>query len=216
MERIKTTCLIALLIVWVGLLVFRFLTSPEPQHVPLKYISRQKGSPRAAVIVAPKPSLARWPAIHRPELPSQTPKNIFAPLPGSKKRGQARLRRASPLAKATSASPSPPKPMVYVPQPSPPPPPPPSPEEVAAEQAKRQREAAIQQARQQMSQYRFLGYVSENGEAKAFVGKGQDLFIVRNGEVLEGQVVISQIDGKSVTLGVPTLALTNKLELPKD
>ena len=75
---------------------------------------------------------------------------------------------------------------------------------------------AIQQARQQLTQYRFLGYLTTNGEPQAFVGKGQDLFIVRNGEVLEGQVVVSQIEETSVTLGIPSLAVTNRLELPKD
>jgi len=103
-----------------------------------------------------------------------------------------------------------------VPPPPPPPPPPPSPEEAAAEQARRKRDEAIQQVNQQIRQFRFLGYLIENGETKAFVGKGQELFIVRNGEVLEGQIVVSQIDQTSVILGVPTLALTNKLELPKD
>ena len=75
---------------------------------------------------------------------------------------------------------------------------------------------AIQQARQQLTQYRFLGYLTTNGEPQGFVGKGQDLFIVRNGEVLEGQVVVSQIEETSVTLGIPSLAVTNRLELPKD
>src|SRR6185295_15098484 len=153
-------------------------------------------SPHAAVIAAPMPSLARWPAIRRPELPSQTPKNIFAPLPKARgaSKGIGSTKRNQSLSDPPTARPSAPESAVYVPPPPPPAPPPPSPEEIAAEQARRQGEMAIQQARQQLTQYRFLGYLTTNGEPQGFVGKGQDLFIVRNGEVLEGQVVVSQIE----------------------
>src|SRR5207244_9704471 len=89
---------------------------------------------------------------------------------------------------------------------APAPPPPPSPEEVAAQlarqqqelarrqleqaeqQARQQKEQSAQQARQQMGQYRFLGYLTQQGEHRAFLGKGQALFIVRIGETVEGKI----------------------------
>ena len=224
MARIKIVSLISLLAFWVGLVAFRFLTDPEPERVPLKYVSGQRGSPQAVVVSTPMPTIKRWPLIRKPELPATIPRNIFARLPGVQKGGQARLRRASPLAAKGQAprggaSPLPKAPAVYVP---PPPPPPPTPEELAAqqerarvEQERQRREQAIQQARQQMTQYRFLGYLTTDGVPQAFVGKGQDLFIVRTGEMLDGQVVVNGIDGTSVTLLVPALDISNKLELAK-
>ena len=230
MARIKIVSLISLLAFWVGLVAFRFLTDPEPERVPLKYVSGQKRSPQAPAIAAPMPSIKRWPLIRKPELPAKTSRNIFAKLPGVQKGGQARLRsqkgtgtagRSQSLAQAPrgGASPSPRAPAVYVP---PPPPPPPTPEEIAAqqerariEQERQRREQAIQQARQQMTQYRFLGYLTTDGVPQAFVGKGKDLYIVRTGEMLDGQVLVNGIDGTSVTLAVPAFDVSNKLELAK-
>ena len=204
MERIKIISLAFLLVFWGSLLIFRFITYPEPQRVPLKFVSGQKASPQAAVIAAPVPTVIRWPAVHKPKLPSQTPRNLFAALPGRQKRGQApHLKHASPPPPVSGQA-------VYTPAPAPPPP---SAEEIAAEQARRQREMAIQQTRQQMTQYRFVGYLTTNGEAQAFVGRGQEIFIVRRGEVLEGQVVVGAIDETSITLAVPPLSVTSKLEL---
>ena len=62
MERVKIRSLAVLLVFWVGIQVLRVLTYPEPQRVPLKYVSGQKGSPQA-VIAAPVPTIIRWPAI---------------------------------------------------------------------------------------------------------------------------------------------------------
>lgn len=216
MERVKIISLASLLVFWVGLLTFRCVTYPTAQRIPLTFVAGQKGSPKAALIAAPVPAIIRWPVVRKRELPSQLTRNVFAALPGSQKRGKARLRQANPLpAKARhlqSLSPPSriPAPVVSTPPPSPPPP---SAEEVAAEQARRQHEMAIQQARQQMTQYRFVGYLTTNGEPLAFVGRGPELFIVRSGDVLEGQVVVSVIDETSITLAVPTLLVTNKVKL---
>jgi hypothetical protein len=75
------------------------------------------------------------------------------------------------------------------------------PEEVAAreaarqwELAERQREQAKQQARRALEQYRFLGFVSQDGVQQAFVAKGQEIFIVRIGERLEGHIQVSAMD----------------------
>ena len=221
MQRVKVISLAALLIFWVGLLAFRYVTEPEPARMSLKYVSGQKASPKAAVITAPMPSIKRWPLIHKPELPAKTPRNIFARLPGSLDRGQGRLGtiRAVPAKARPKPAPPPPAPAVYVP---PPPPPPPTPEELAAqrerervEQERQSRERAIQQARQQMTQYRFLGYLSQNGEPQAFLGKGTDLYILKVGEIVEGQIQVGRIEPLSLTLHAPTLAVESTIQLAK-
>jgi hypothetical protein len=43
------------------------------------------------------------------------------------------------------------------------------------------------QVREQMGQYRYLGYVNQQGVQKAFVGKGKEIYIIRKGDTLDGK-----------------------------
>jgi len=45
-----------------------------------------------------------------------------------------------------------------------------------------------------MAQYRYLGYLTGPGELRAFLGKGQELYIVQAGDILEGQIRVATID----------------------
>ena len=73
---------------------------------------------------------------------------------------------------------------------------------------------AEQQASPRLDQYRFLGYLLQNGESYAFLGKGSELYIVRTGETVDGRLQVTAIDAASVKLLDPstsqetTLALT--------
>jgi hypothetical protein len=85
----------------------------------------------------------------------------------------------------------------------PPPPPPPSPEEIAAEQA-----------RQQLSQFRYLGYLNRGDKEQAFLSKGNDLFIVKRGDAIIGTFLLKEANSNfaviqdSATKVEITLALT--------
>ena len=51
-----------------------------------------------------------------------------------------------------------------------------------------------------MSQYRVLGYSSEGGEPRAFLGKGSKIFIARVGEELEDHIQDAAITDTAVKL----------------
>ncbi|MCA9468269.1 MAG: hypothetical protein KC643_22910, partial [Nitrospira sp.] len=75
------------------------------------------------------------------------------------------------------------------PPPPPPTPPGPSPGELAA-----------QRARQELTQFRFLGFLTKGGESQAFLTNGQAIYIVKQGEMLEGRVQVHKIEPETVTL----------------
>lgn len=208
--RTKWMLLGGLVLGWVALVGFRVLSEPELRRAPLTFKSGQtaaqagaKGNPIAPPVVHP----AREKASH---IPFKISKNIFAPL--EVQAAEERVARAKSR-KAVEAPPSEP-----VAAPAAAPAPPPSPEEVAAQlarqqqelarqqleqaeqQARQQKEQAAQQARQQMAQYRFIGYLTQQGEHRAFLGKGQALFIVRIGDTVEGKIQVAAIEPSAVKL----------------
>ncbi len=87
--------------------------------------------------------------------------------------------------------------------------------EQAEQQARQQKEQAAQQARQQMAQYRFLGYLTQDGEHRAFLGKGQSLFIVRIGDTVEGTIQVAAIDPSAVKLREVVTNVETTLPLTK-
>jgi len=89
-------------------------------------------------------------------------------------------------------------------------------EELLVQQARQQKEAALQQARQLMGQYRFLGYVSQDGQQHAFLGKGHELFVVSSGETVDGRLKIKAMDANSIKLLDPGTSLEATLVLVKD
>ena len=104
------------------------------------------------------------------------PRNIFAPM---RKRKvvveKKRPRETSSPTMATLPKSQPPKG--------------PSPEDLAA-----------QRARQQLNQFRFLGYLKKGGESQAFLTKGQAIYIVKQGEMLDGQVQVNKIEPETIVL----------------
>ena len=119
------------------------------------------------------------------------PRNIFAPLTFPKPKPQSVVKKAPPISRKSAPSPSatapsPPKP--------PAPPPGPSPAELAA-----------QRARQQLNQYRFLGYLTKGGESQAFLSNGQAIYIVKQGEQVEGRIRVRRIDPTTIVLSMRVL-----------
>jgi hypothetical protein len=198
-RRIKVLLLILLLALWGGLMFWVFSTSSEPQHVPLKYLSGQT-APREALRAAALPGQAGQPGLkvnlellaanrRRAEKAVVSPKNIFAPLltEESQPKVARAPRRAKPQFPQNAKAPGPQ--MVPGMPTIPPPPPPPSPEELAK-----------QAARQELAQFRYLGYLIRSGREEAFLSKGKDLHIVTRGETIESRVLVKAITPNGVTL----------------
>jgi len=112
-----------------------------------------------------------------------TPRNIFAPL-RDPNQPKPQVAKRPPKKKIKASKPPPPKPApVKKQQPAP------SPTNLAA-----------QQARQQLQKYQFLGYLTEEGEKQIFLSNGQAIYIVKQGETLEGDIKVKSIEPTSVVL----------------
>lgn len=213
----------ALLLLWAGIIAVRVMTEPEPQRVPLKFVSGQ------TVVRDTLHKDISSPAVSKPRLPTtaqvvfntaqvvfKAPKNIFAPLDRRTDEAREAEARARLMAAKKKAE------QVAVPATAPSPPPP-TPEELAAreaqrqaDQARQQKEQAIQQARQAMGQYRFIGFLTQAGENRAFLGKGKDIYIVRTGETIEGKIQVKSIDAAVVKLLEQNTSTETSLPLMKE
>ncbi len=174
-EGTKARVLVGLVLFWLILMAFRILSDSEPERVALKFTSGQTAAvpgatSRSTLVQPPSGKLKAG------DVPANPSKNIFAPLEFSKpKTKKVRKQRKPPPTAARRAPP---------PQPSRP-----SPEELAAAQA-----------RTQMAQYRVLGYSTDGGDTRAFLGKGRKIFIAGVGETVEGQIEIAAITETAVKL----------------
>ncbi|MGH7260366.1 MAG: hypothetical protein ACREI9_06755 [Nitrospiraceae bacterium] len=215
-KRAQILLCITLLLLWAGVIAVRVLTEPAPQRVPLKFVSGQTLAREALREDSPAPAVKEPRLAATAQVVFKTPKNIFAPLDTRTDEAREAEARARLLAarkrteQAVAAAPSPS-------------PPPPSPEELAAREAQRQaelarqqKEQAIQQARKTMGQYRFLGYLTQNGSPQAFLGKGNDIFIVRAGETIEGKIQVKSIDAAAVKLLEQITSTETSLPLTKE
>lgn len=111
----------------------------------------------------------------------------------------ARQKRPQPLVAVTAP-------------PTPPVPPPPTAEELAQQQEALRR----QQLQEQMAQYRYLGYVDRNGVHQAFLGKGREVDIIREGDTLDGKFQVTLIEATSVKLLDADSKLETTLKLKRE
>ncbi|PJA78574.1 MAG: hypothetical protein CO149_03240, partial [Nitrospirae bacterium CG_4_9_14_3_um_filter_51_5] len=107
------------------------------------------------------------------------PRNIFAPL------GTSQIVARQETDSAPTSRPT------WKALPPPPQPPPPGPSAA---------DLAGQRAREQLNQFRFLGYLTKGGESQAFLTNGQAIYIVKQGEILEGRVQVNKIEPETVVL----------------
>ncbi len=217
-NRTKWNVLSGLLLLWVAVITLRVMAAPEPQRVPLKFVSGQVPARQTAHGVHTMPAEPRPVDTTVNYAFFRTPKNIFAPLDlrtDEEKAAvaQARLKAAEKKAEqaAMAAAPAPPAPS------------PPTQEELAAQETLRQaelvrqqKEQAIQRARQAMGQYRFLGYLTRNGAPQAFLGKGTDIYIVKVGETVENRIQVTTIDATAVKLVEQSTSTETSLPLVKE
>lgn len=217
-NRTKWNLLGGLLLLWSAVIAFRVMTEPEPQRVPLKYVSGQRVVREEARKETDVPLVVRPTHATAAAVAFTAPKNIFAPLDlrtdeEKAAAAQARLLAAKKKTEQAAAAAAP----------APPAPPPPTPEELAAQEAQRQaelarqqKEQAIQQARAAMSRYRFLGYLTRNGAPQAFLGKGSEIYIVKTGETVEGKIQVKSIDAAAVKLMEQNTSTETSLPLVKE
>ncbi|MGH7206079.1 MAG: hypothetical protein ACREI2_07715 [Nitrospiraceae bacterium] len=201
-EQRKWQAVLGLGLVWVALIVMRVTTEEEPKQVPLKFQSGlavaksiEAESENGQIVVKP----IRTKAHQSPVMPK---KNIFAPF--EPPRLPTTVAKSKTLKQANAPDPQPAATPVA--------PSPPSPEELAAQQARRQQEVL----RQQMAQYRYLGYLSQGGEERAFLGKGREIYIIRMGDTLEGRFQVASIDAKAVKLRETRTNLETLIQLTKE
>ncbi len=175
-RRSQWLTLLLLLGIWGGVAIWIIAAAPEPQRVSLAYVTgkadRAKASrPQTGAGLKVNLDLLAV-ARRRTEEAFVAPKNIFAPLLTEK----MALTHAKQQTLASAAA-------------APAVPPPPSPEELAAEAA-----------RQELAQFRYLGYLSRDGRQQAFLSKGKELYIVRSDETIEQRVLVKTVTPAGVTL----------------
>jgi hypothetical protein len=208
--------LVGLGAIWCVLILSRFLTAEEPQEVPLTFVSGKPAAKTRAAVGAPDPWQVKPVTIQAHEVPAGPNKNIFAPLGESTAVGATAIVAKLAIRVAEAPPPPPPPPLPEVAAVIPDTPPGPTPEEVAEQVAQQQEELKLQQVREQMGQYRYLGYLNQQGVQKAFVGKGKDIHILRKGDTLDGKFLVASIDPATIKLREPATSLETSIELKKD
>jgi hypothetical protein len=211
--RNKWMALVSLLVIWASLGVWFLVGTNEPQRVPRKFTSGQPGSgaSRGHGNSAARIDLALLMAQRQKGDDSfMAPKNVFRPLkadretaalsPPTKKRespqrGPTPPAAVTPPAEAPTVPLAPPlaetmSPVAPVAPPVAPPVPP----------GPTQEELARQAGRQELAQYRYLGYLIRGGRDEAFLSKGKDLHIVKAGETIDQHVLVKAIAPTGVTL----------------
>ena len=175
-HRTQVTLLLVLGGLWAGLIVWAFMSTPEPPQAPLTYVTGQKASRTAVRGINDGNLKIRMDLLDaagkQKDAAFMSPKNIFSPLPLADPEAVAAHRRRAP------------PPVVVSPVP-----PGPTPEELAA-----------QAAMAELAQFRYLGYLSRQSRDEAFLSKGKDLHIVRAGETIEQRVLVKTITPRDVTL----------------
>lgn len=198
--------------VWVLLLAWRFMPGEPPQEVPLTFVSGHSATKKTAG--APDPWQVKPIAMQAKAMPETPKKNIFAPLGESTAVGDREVGTSAVVAKRSKRM-TPPPPVVVVAE-APPAPSGPTPEELAELAAKQQEELRRKQVQEQMGQYRYLGYLTQQGVQKAFVGKGKDIYIIRQGDKLDGKFLVASINATTVKLKEPITSLETSLDLKKE
>ena len=178
--RIKWALLGGLLLVWVAVAWFQVMNQPEPQRVPLTHKS---GVAKATTETAP-PVMSRTRSADTSQTGFKTPKNIFAPLtvqseivasnPSGLRKPRSR-KGGGPSSGPEQAE----APIVRQPTPE---------------------ELAIMEARRQLSEFRFLGYLTQHGSRRAFLAKGPETYILKIGEIVDGRILLTSMDATSITL----------------
>ena len=192
MKLNKSQLLVLLGVVWIMILLVQFSDDSEPVVVTSNQTMTASVSSRSSSKSQPSLALADVLKHPRQKVKFSKPRNIFAPL-NSRNSGLRQVAKAPPPKPSSRPSPIARRP--------PTPPPGPSPGALAT-----------QRARQQLNQYRFLGYLKKGGESQAFLTNGEAIYIVRQGETLEGRIHIHKIDPTTIVLSTKVRETGDNIE----
>src|SRR5438105_3066656 len=168
--RTRWTALLILLGIWAGAALWVFTQSSEPQRVPLTYVSGQKAKREAS----------------RGKSGSGL-KIQLALLAANRQRAEKALGSPKNIFAPVfpgqgsfdmSGAMSNPVPVIQL-----------TPEELA-----------LQAGRQELAQFRYLGYLSRGGRDEAFLAKGNVLHIAKTGETIEQRILVKAISPSGVML----------------
>jgi hypothetical protein len=182
----KGLVLVGLFVAWGGLSVYQMSDSSESSFTDNSSTLQQANSRLPSV---KELSLDQSFPNSRQIVTFSQPRNIFAPLG---------LRKVVAKQK-TPITPTPSRPTIAPSSPAPPPGPSPS-------------DLAAQRARQQLNKFRFLGYLTKGGESQAFLTNGQAIYIVKQGEMMEGQVQVNKIEPETIVLSTQVLETGNQVQ----
>jgi hypothetical protein len=194
LKRINPKLLLVVLIgAWVVVFAYRIFSHDEPKRAPLTYRKGQSAvvlKGQSTVVLKDSSAKGVKEAFSRgkgggdlmvklelldqkPSAPGENPKNIFQPL--------RFVPPKPPAPPPTIPSAAPPTP--------PPPPPPPTPEEIAAEQA-----------RKDLSEFHYLGFLNRAGKEQAFLSRSGTLFNAKNGDVITGTFLLKELNSNFVII----------------
>ncbi|MCA9471944.1 MAG: hypothetical protein MRJ96_13535 [Nitrospirales bacterium] len=190
-NQTKGQILAALLLVWGGAVLFQYLDESEQSD---SFNTHSQGVTLQAT--AGSLAIAKSFANPRQHIELGTPRNIFSTFhprstsPQPAKKPKAPPARITPKQEAPRAVT-----------------PPLGPDPV---------ELARQRARQQLQQFRFLGYLKKGGESQAFLSNGQSIYIVKQGTTVDNHILVYRIDPTIVTLSTKILNSGDyvKVEIP--
>jgi hypothetical protein len=186
----------SLVALWVGLLIWQFGSSSEPERVPLTHVSGPKASVRAAVTPASGGSLQvhldRLAAIKgQRQATFSAPRNIFAsllppPEPVSVPASAPRRGRSRGAVKST---------------------PPPESEEPAVEEEKGPSAEDIERLRivTELNLYRYVGFMAvgdgpQKKKTMAVVVKDEEMHLLQVGDTIAGEVLVKAMSPAEITL----------------
>ena len=195
-KRTKRWLAIFLCATWAALAIFVAMNQPSPERVPLTFKSDSThatdGKPAHGSDNPFTLRLARAKTHELPHLPSH---NIFAPIDTPSLEATVRqMNKHTVSGQAKPPQSSSPAPIAAEPVP------PQSEEGIAAQRAIQQAEMARLETMRELGAFRFLGFLEQNGVAQAFLARGNELYVVANGDSVDGRYVITGLNTSSVKI----------------
>jgi Tfp pilus assembly protein PilP len=179
----KLGYLLLLVFLWGALTIYQWMDSDDPGAETANLLLTQADSGNPALPPLKELLLDKQFPNARQTVKLGQPRNIFASLEEQAAKLASRNSTQTKSMEHSNTS------QAAEPPPPPPPPPGPSPAELAA-----------QRARQELNRFRFLGFLKKGGESQAFISNGQAIYIVRQGEILEGRIQVNKIEPETVIL----------------
>lgn len=188
-NRKKLRYLVGLLALWGVVTILQWSEfSDTGGQEPGSYLQTNAGEPAAPLIKDLR--LDKEFPNARQTVKLSNPRNIFAPLGTDLQTAKESRPATQQTARSLPTGPA-----------IPPPPSGPSPAELAA-----------QRARQELNRFRFLGFLTKGGESQAFLTNGQAIYIVKQGEMLDGRVQVYKIEPETITLSTKVAETGNHIQ----